>query len=118
MSEIKDQELQIKKSVVAMKYPLTLVQVIHNRINKLIENKVLKWIILKRKWWRIPLIEVADGLFGLFAIIHILIYLGFVVFGIYFIVKVIKSINAKTSLDEQRNEKLDELTKVTGNDKK
>ncbi|MBA9029082.1 MULTISPECIES: hypothetical protein [Bacillaceae] len=61
--------------------------------------------------------EVANGLFGLFAIIPILIYLGLVVFSIYFIVKVIKFMNAKTRLDEQRNEKLDELIRVMGNDK-
>ncbi|MFJ7976620.1 DUF4083 family protein [Peribacillus sp. JNUCC 23] len=53
-----------------------------------------------------------NGFFGLFAIIPILIYLGLLVLSVYFIVKVIKFMNAKTRLDEQKNEKLDELIRA------
>lgn len=59
----------------------------------------------------------ASSLIGLFAIIPILFYLGLIVFSVYFIIKIIKFINAKTRLDQERNEKLDELIKVIGKDK-
>lgn len=48
-------------------------------------------------------------LFGLFAIIPILLYLIILGFSIYFIVRTIRFMNEKTKLDQQRNEKLDEL---------
>ncbi|MFE4706337.1 hypothetical protein [Peribacillus simplex] len=56
----------------------------------------------------------ASSLIGLFAIIPILFYLGLIVLSVYFIIKIIKFINAKTRLDQERNEKLDELIKVIG----
>ncbi|MEW5593257.1 hypothetical protein ABGT24_06825 [Peribacillus frigoritolerans] len=59
----------------------------------------------------------ASSLIGLFAIIPILFYLGLIVLSVYFIIKIIKFINAKTRLDQERNEKLDELIKVIGKDK-
>ncbi|MCK1983210.1 MULTISPECIES: hypothetical protein [Peribacillus] len=58
----------------------------------------------------------AGSLIGLFAIIPILFYLGLIILSVYFIIKVIKFINAKTRLDQERNEKLDELIKVIGKD--
>ena len=61
--------------------------------------------------------DVTSSYLGLFAIIPILIYLGLLIFSIYFVVKVIRFINAKTKLDEQRNEKLDELIRVMGKKK-
>ncbi|KWW21089.1 hypothetical protein [Peribacillus sp. FSL E2-0218] len=57
----------------------------------------------------------SGGLIGLFAIVPILLYLGLLILSIYFVIKIIKFINAKTKLDQQRNEKLDELIKVIGN---
>jgi uncharacterized membrane protein len=48
-------------------------------------------------------------IFGLFAMIPILLYLVILVFSIYFIVRTIRFMNEKTKLDQQRNEKLDEL---------
>ena len=59
----------------------------------------------------------AGSLIGLFAIIPILFYLGLIVLSVYFIIKIIKFINAKTRLDQERNEKLDELIIVIGKDK-
>lgn len=59
----------------------------------------------------------ASSLIGLFAIIPILFYLGLIVLSVYFIIKIIKFINAKTRLDQERNEKLDELIRVIGKDK-
>ncbi len=59
----------------------------------------------------------ASSLIGLFAIIPILFYLGLIVLSVYFIIKIIKFINTKTRLDQERNEKLDELIKVIGKDK-
>ncbi|WP_249597976.1 hypothetical protein [Peribacillus frigoritolerans] len=59
----------------------------------------------------------ASSFIGLFAIIPILFYLGLIVLSVYFIIKIIKFINAKTRLDQERNEKLDELIKVIGKDK-
>ncbi|MGE7760391.1 hypothetical protein [Peribacillus sp. NPDC097895] len=59
----------------------------------------------------------ASSLIGLFAIIPILFYLGLLVLSIYFVIKVIKFINAKTRLDQERNEKLDELIRVIGKGK-
>ncbi|MEH7335036.1 hypothetical protein V7161_20620 [Neobacillus drentensis] len=57
-----------------------------------------------------------DGsIFGLFAIIPILLYLVILVFSIYFVVRTIKFMNEKTKLDQERNEKLDLLIKVLGN---
>ncbi|SIR68079.1 hypothetical protein SAMN05878482_10511 [Peribacillus simplex] len=59
----------------------------------------------------------ASSLIGLLAIIPILFYLGLIVLSVYFIIKIIKFINAKTRLDQERNEKLDELIKVIGKGK-
>ncbi|WP_260398897.1 hypothetical protein [Peribacillus simplex] len=59
----------------------------------------------------------ASSLMGLFAIIPILFYLGLLFLSIYFVIKVIKFINAKTRLDQERNEKLDELIRVIGSGK-
>ncbi|MFJ7754658.1 hypothetical protein ACQKGI_01820 [Peribacillus muralis] len=59
----------------------------------------------------------AGSLFGLFAIIPILFYLGLLVLSVYFVIKMIKFINAKTRLDQQRNDKLDELIKILGTGK-
>ncbi|PEZ78808.1 hypothetical protein [Bacillus sp. AFS017274] len=59
----------------------------------------------------------ASSLIGLLAIIPILFYLGLIVLSVYFIIKIIKFINAKTRLDQERNEKLDELIKVISKDK-
>lgn len=59
----------------------------------------------------------ASSLIGLFAIIPILFYLGLIILSVYFIIKIIKFINTKTRLDQERNEKLDELIKVIGKDK-
>jgi hypothetical protein len=59
----------------------------------------------------------ASSLIGLFAIIPILFYLGLLVLSVYFIIKIIKFINAKTRLDQERNEKLDELIRVIGKEK-
>ncbi|WP_144551459.1 hypothetical protein [Peribacillus simplex] len=61
--------------------------------------------------------DYASSLIGLFAIIPILFYLGLIVLSVYFIIKIIKFINAKTRLDQERNEKLDELIKVISKDK-
>ncbi|MGE6612560.1 hypothetical protein ACQKFG_18780 [Peribacillus sp. NPDC076916] len=58
-----------------------------------------------------------SNLIGIFAIIPILFYLGLIVLSVYFIIKVIKFINAKTRLDQERNEKLDELIKVIDKEK-
>ncbi|MCP1096116.1 hypothetical protein M0L17_20295 [Bacillaceae bacterium OS4b] len=58
----------------------------------------------------------ASSLIGLFAIIPILFYLGLIFLSVYFIIKIIKFINAKTRLDQERNEKLDEMIKVIGKD--
>ncbi|MEJ9233293.1 hypothetical protein LAV79_28780 [Peribacillus butanolivorans] len=56
----------------------------------------------------------ASSLIGLFAIIPILFYLGLLFLSVYFVIKVIKFINAKTRLDQERNEKMDELIRVIG----
>ncbi|MFE0503897.1 hypothetical protein ACWF7H_25820 [Peribacillus butanolivorans] len=56
----------------------------------------------------------ASSLIGLFAIIPILFYLGLLFLSVYFIIKVIKFINAKTRLDQERNEKMEELIRVIG----
>ena len=58
-----------------------------------------------------------SSLIGLFAIIPILFYLGLIVLSVYFIIKVINFINAKTRLDQERNEKLDELIKAIDKEK-
>ncbi|MDN3018268.1 hypothetical protein PH210_18990 [Paenibacillus sp. BSR1-1] len=55
------------------------------------------------------------NIFGLFAIIPILLYLVILVFSIYFVVRTIRFMNEKTKLDQERNEKLDLLIKVLGN---
>lgn len=56
----------------------------------------------------------ASSLIGLFSIIPILFYLGLLFLSVYFVIKVIKFINAKTRLDQERNEKMDELIRVIG----
>ncbi|MFB7642538.1 hypothetical protein [Peribacillus butanolivorans] len=56
----------------------------------------------------------AISLIGLLSIIPILFYLGLLFLSVYFVIKVIKFINAKTRLDEERNEKMDELIRVIG----
>ncbi|MET3320524.1 UNVERIFIED_ORG: hypothetical protein ABIC97_003624 [Peribacillus simplex] len=56
----------------------------------------------------------ASSLMGIIAIIPILFYLGLLFLSFYFVIKVIKFINAKTRLDQERNEKMDELIRVIG----
>ncbi|MGW6301684.1 hypothetical protein [Peribacillus butanolivorans] len=56
----------------------------------------------------------ASSLMGIIAIIPILFYLGLLFLSVYFVIKVIKFINAKTKLDQERNEKMDELIRVIG----
>ncbi|MFD4819270.1 hypothetical protein [Peribacillus butanolivorans] len=56
----------------------------------------------------------ASSLMGIIAIIPILFYLGLLFLSAYFVIKVIKFINAKTRLDQERNEKMDELIRVIG----
>ncbi|AXN41260.1 hypothetical protein ACFY5J_20880 [Peribacillus butanolivorans] len=56
----------------------------------------------------------ASSLMGIIAIIPILFYLGLLFLSVYFVIKVIKFINAKTRLDQERNEKMDELIRVIG----
>ncbi|MED3688134.1 hypothetical protein P4534_04695 [Peribacillus butanolivorans] len=56
----------------------------------------------------------ASSLMGIIAIIPILFYLGLLSLSVYFVIKVIKFINAKTRLDQERNEKMDELIRVIG----
>ncbi|MFU2014749.1 hypothetical protein ACM6Q7_06680 [Peribacillus butanolivorans] len=56
----------------------------------------------------------ASSLMGIIAIIPILFYLGLLFLSVYFVIKVIKFINAKTRLDQERNEKIDELIRVIG----
>ncbi|KON69100.1 hypothetical protein AKG34_10105 [Peribacillus butanolivorans] len=58
--------------------------------------------------------DTASSLMGIIAIIPILFYLGLLFLSVYFVIKVIKFINAKTRLDQERNEKMDELIRVIG----
>ena len=48
---------------------------------------------------------------GLF-LLPIIFYLFIILFTIYFVIKVIEFMNAKIKLDQERNEKIDELIKV------
>ncbi|MFE4898896.1 hypothetical protein [Peribacillus butanolivorans] len=58
------------------------------------------------------MINGGDGLFALVAFLPIIFCLFITVFSIYFVVKVIKFMNEKIKLDQEKNEKLDELIKV------
>ena len=53
-----------------------------------------------------------DGVFALLALLPIIFYLVLTGFAIYFLIKVIKFMNKKTKLDQEKNEKLDELIKA------
>ena len=53
-----------------------------------------------------------DGIFALLTLLPIIIYLVAIGFSIYFVIKVIKFMNRKLKLDQERNEKLDELMKT------
>jgi large-conductance mechanosensitive channel len=59
----------------------------------------------------------SGSIFGLLTIIPVLIYLFILGFTIYFIVKVLKFMTEKTKLDQQRNEKLDELIRAIQDNK-
>ena len=58
------------------------------------------------------MINGGDGMFALLALLPITLYLAFTGFAIYFVIKVMKFMNEKTKLDQERNEKLDELIKA------
>jgi uncharacterized iron-regulated membrane protein len=58
------------------------------------------------------MINGGDGMFALLALLPIILYLAFTGFAIYFVIKVMKFMNEKTKLDQERNEKLDELIKA------
>ncbi|OEH84141.1 hypothetical protein BHU72_12095 [Desulfuribacillus stibiiarsenatis] len=46
-----------------------------------------------------------------FAFLPIGLHVAFIIFVIYFVIKIIKFMDAKTKLDQERNEKLDEILK-------
>lgn len=56
----------------------------------------------------------SESVFVLLSFLPIILYLVLIGFGIYFFIKVIKFLNAKTRLDQERNENIDELIKVVG----
>jgi len=56
--------------------------------------------------------EVPDGVYALIGLIPIAFYLLIIVFIIYFVIKAIKFMNAKVKLDNERNQKIDELIKT------
>lgn len=58
------------------------------------------------------MINGGDGMFALLALLPIILYLVLTGFSIYFLIKVIKFMNKKTKLDQEKNEKLDELIKA------
>jgi hypothetical protein len=58
------------------------------------------------------MINGGDGVFALLALLPIIFYLVLTGFVIYFLIKVIKFMNKKTKLDQEKNEKLDELIKA------
>ena len=58
------------------------------------------------------MINGGDGVFALLALLPIIFYLVLTGFAIYFLIKVIKFMNKKTKLDQEKNEKLDELIKA------
>jgi hypothetical protein len=64
------------------------------------------------------MINGGDGMFTLLALIPIIFYLFLTGFAIYFIIKVIKFMNKKIQLDQEKNEKIDELIKVLNQGKK
>lgn len=53
-----------------------------------------------------------DGVFALLTLLPIIMYIVVIAFMIYFVIKVIKFMNRKLKLDQERNEKLDELMKT------
>ena len=64
------------------------------------------------------MINGGDGMFALLALVPIIFYLVLTGFSIYFIIKVIKFMNKKTKLDQEKNEKFDELIKALNQGKK
>ena len=64
------------------------------------------------------MINGGDVMFSLFALVPIILYLVLTGFAIYFIIKVIKFVNKKIKLDQEKNEKLDELIKVINQGKR
>ena len=58
------------------------------------------------------MINGGDGVFALLALLPIIFYLVLTGFAIYFLIKVIKFMNKKIKLDQEKNEKLDELIKA------
>ena len=46
--------------------------------------------------------------------IPFIIYLAIFIFSIYFVIKIIKFMNAKIKLDQERNQKIDELIRSFG----
>ena len=53
-----------------------------------------------------------DGIFALLTLLPLIMYIVVIAFMIYFVIKVIKFMNRKLKLDQERNEKLDELMKA------
>jgi large-conductance mechanosensitive channel len=53
----------------------------------------------------------SESVFALLAFVPIIIYLVLIVLSIFLVIKVIKFMNQKLKLDNERNEKLDELIK-------
>lgn len=57
-----------------------------------------------------------NGISVLFAFLPVILFLIIIGFGIYFVIRLIKFMNAKTKLDQERNDKLDELIRVVSKD--
>ncbi|WP_391201458.1 hypothetical protein [Psychrobacillus sp. L4] len=59
-----------------------------------------------------------DGVFTVFALLPLMFYLAIIIFGVYFVIKVVKFMDSKIKLDQEKNEKIDQLIHVINQEKK
>ncbi|QFF99253.1 hypothetical protein PB01_10660 [Psychrobacillus glaciei] len=59
-----------------------------------------------------------DGVFTVFALLPLIFYIAIIIFGVYFVIKVVKFMDSKIKLDQEKNEKIDQLIHVINKEKK
>lgn len=57
-----------------------------------------------------------NGLFTLLTLLPLIIYLSLIIFGVYFVIKIMKFMDIKVKLDQEKNEKIEQLIKVINKD--
>lgn len=63
------------------------------------------------------MINGGNPVYTLITLLPFILYLALIIFGIYFVFKVVKFMETKIKLDQEKNEKIDQLIKVINQEK-